>query len=175
MVYFDADGVLFPYDRNDYKGEKPPFIDLDKHVYLEKTADTRMKPIVLALSRVMPEELGTLSTVHPEPIIRAHQVIDKVQSIIREYPEINPCHIQFVSTDKRNFISDIRQRSLTKRDILFDDYNPNLYSWHLAGGLAVKVLNGNNSLETWHGDVIDIEHDPTEEIIGQILDLVQKV
>lgn len=35
---------------------------------------------------------------------------------------------------------------LTPMDILLDDYNPNLVKWKNAGGTAIKVLNGINSI-----------------------------
>lgn len=49
---------------------------------------------------------------------------------------------------------------LTKRDILIDDYNPNLQEWYRAGGTAIKFLNGINSRQSWGGPCIDQNIEP---------------
>ena len=40
------------------------------------------------------------------------------------------------------------------KDILIDDYNPNLYSWMSRGGTAIKYINNVNSVDSWVGSYI---------------------
>ena len=56
-----------------------------------------------------------------------------------------------VSKQKSSCITEIKGASLSRRDILIDDFNNNLFNWEASGGTAVKYLNGFNNPGSWHG------------------------
>ena len=61
-----------------------------------------------------------------------------------------------------SFIEWLRGSSITRKDILIDDYNPNLYSWMSRGGTAIKYINDFNSAGSWVGQCIA---DDTEDSV----------
>jgi hypothetical protein len=72
-----------------------------------------------------------------------------VHSVIPEFDVGS--HFIAVSKSKHSAITQLKGIELSKKDILVDDYNPNLLAWEVAGGTAVKYLNGINSPDSWYG------------------------
>ena len=61
-------------------------------------------------------------------------------------------------------------RTLSKKDVLIDDWNPNLQMWEKHGGTAIKYLNGINSADSWAGLKIT-EEMTADEIVEMLLSL----
>ena len=156
MIYFDMDGVLAQYKYIAYLGENPIWLRKEEHYFLniepyEQVLDTFKK-----LIKIIPEDVYVYTSVYGGDIeIRNVQIHDKMMWLEKYIPEFDigaHCIANSTGRDKRDNITAIRGMSLTKRDILIDDYNPNLFRWTMSGGKAIKCLNGINSLETWNGD-----------------------
>lgn len=72
-----------------------------------------------------------------------------------EIPEENWIFVHY-GDDKSKYI----KGGITEKDVLYDDHTPNCIQWKQAGGKAVKVLNGVNSLKkTWDGETFDAKAD----------------
>lgn len=72
-----------------------------------------------------------------------------------EIPEENWIFVHY-GDDKSKYI----KGGITEKDVLYDDHTPNCIQWTNAGGKAVKVLNGVNSLKkTWDGETFDAKTD----------------
>lgn len=54
-----------------------------------------------------------------------------------------------IQQKKTDFIPGGIRYDKNRIDILIDDYNDNLFEWIKAGGFAVKMINGVNSLDSW--------------------------
>ncbi len=158
MLAFDMDGVIAKYDRNGYvKNEDGimPFEIPGGHYFRNRDEDENALELFKKCVKMMPDETTIITTVSREFNIRYEQTIDKMEWVHERVLEFDVgSKFLALSNDKHNFIKDIRGMSLNKRDILIDDYNPNLFKWMLAGGTAIKYLNGINSPESWHGYIL---------------------
>lgn len=75
----------------------------------------------------------------------------------------NYCRVPFFKrifvpcgTSKAKGVERHIERSLTKDDMLIDDYNLNLFDWEEHGGTGIKYLNGiNHKKGTWKGLLLD--------------------
>lgn len=174
MIYFDMDGVLFRFDFDGYTGKPvPEFKKLGSHYFLHR------EPVSVALQlfkyclEAFPLDTYVLTSVCAEPEIRHEQVIDKIESLYRVAPEFDiGSHFIACAGDKRNNIIAIREMSLTHRDVLIDDYNPNLYKWIWSGGSAIKFLNGVNSHKSWHSYTL---HCTSDHIVEDFQVVLSKV
>ena len=156
MIYFDMDGVLAKYDLSGYTGECPEFKKLGAHYFAGLEADEVALDVFRTMYREIPGSVMVLTSVSLERDIRNEQTFDKIQWLLKNFPDFDfGAHFLSSSTEKRNLISNIRGMSLTKRDILVDDWNANLYAWANNGGTAVKYLNGLNSKDSWPGEYLD--------------------
>lgn len=89
--------------------------------------------------------------------------------IARHLPEIPPERRVFtpMGQNKSTYVS-----SLTRADVLLDDYNKNLRDWERAGGAAVKCVNNVNNRgqgrwggdigNLWRGPCVDYRSDPRD-------------
>ncbi len=156
MIYFDMDGVLARYDINGYTGDDPAFKKPGSHYFFNLEPDPTATEILKTLYKEIPGNVMVLTSVFSEREIRNEQTFDKINWLLKVFPDFDfGAHFLSCSTEKRNLISNIRGKALTKRDILIDDWNANLYAWANNGGTAIKYLNGLNSQESWPGEWLD--------------------
>ena len=88
----------------------------------------------------------------PEEVYYEH-VSDKIRAIQAALPELMPSHFfvtrgrtpQDCPLTKSQTAEKALGRRLTPKDVLYDDFNPNLEEWQEAGGTPIKVLNGINT------------------------------
>ena len=150
MIYWDMDGVLAVYDRDGYNFPNPKFREVGSHYFLDREPDKMAVKCFNDMYDLIGDQQFIITTVSPEPEIRNEQILDKIQWIMKYMPSFNiGTNFIAVTSDKRVFVTELRERSLTNRDVLIDDYNKNLYKWQLGGGTAVKYLNGQNSEISW--------------------------
>lgn len=156
MVYFDMDGVLAKYDITMYSSDKSPmWNEKGSHCFANCEVDETVYNIVESLAKAIGDDIYILTSVSSKSIeVRNEQILDKMKWIADNYPMLNLCNFMACESDKRNTISRIKGISLTKKDILIDDYNKNLYSWKSSGGTAIKYCNGINSVGAWPGPYI---------------------
>lgn len=158
MLYFDMDGVLFEYDAKGYVVNEDgdvPYNTIGLHYFRNRELDPVACEIFDRMLELYGDDVAIITTVSSNCYIRKEQVIDKIESIYDRFPTFDiGANFIAVSTDKRDFIQKIRGMSLNRRDILIDDWNPNLRKWAMAGGTAIKYCNGINSYSSWNGEKI---------------------
>ncbi len=130
-VFLDMDGVLCEYREN------ASVEDMHADGYFRSLRPRQ--PMLDAVKRLIETgetEVFILSAVFPE---RKNEATAEKNEWLNEYlPMINSDHRIFplCGTDKAGAVSGI-----SRSDVLLDDYSKNLFSWALAGGSAVKILN----------------------------------
>ena len=145
-VFFDLDGVLFEYNRDDYLGDNPKY--LQKKYYRNRPVDTKAAKLFIACLNDPTKEVYILSrtpTINDELSIAN----DKIANVLCTFPQINHRHIILNNLPKEQVIMQKFHRPLNKNDVLIDDYNKNLIAWENAGGIGIKYINEWNSKETW--------------------------
>ena len=170
MLWWDMDGVLFIYRREDYEGEDPNW--KKEGYYRNLLPDSTAKVVFNECCRLFPDDNGIITSVPIE--YRNRMTIDKIQSIDRHFPafDFGANFIAVSTKGKASILEYLRGRQLTKKDILIDDWNPNLYSWEMHGGTAIKWSNGENDPHSFTGIVIDAVTDSASDIITQICEIV---
>ena len=156
MICFDQDGVLAAYERDAYN-----FDDPEGPKFLQDGYFRTLKPNIVAINllekciEMCPNDTYIITSI-PNVPNKNKIIMDKLFWITSYIPKFN-IGTQFIApTDsKMTFIEWIRGSAITDKDILIDDYNPNLYSWMARGGTAIKYINGINHQETWVGDSLD--------------------
>lgn len=93
---------------------------------------------------------------------------EKFQWVKKHLPFIEEKHI-FIQICKENsdnptkaaYVSLLLRRALTKKDVLIDDYNKNLFEWTNAGGTAIKAVNELNNRKNipphWDGKTLKVD------------------
>ena len=161
MVYWDMDGVLATYSRDDYSYSEETnslaYLNIE-HYFLNRPIDSIGMDLFRACVKLLPDDTCVLTGVTNDSKRRFEHIIDKMTWIHSCCPEFD-VGSKFIalSTDKRNYITGIRGMTLTANDVLIDDYNINLYKWMAAGGTSIKYLNGINSKSSWSGRTINYE------------------
>ena len=152
MICFDIDGVLAKYVKEDYKDENgvENYKFLRPHYFLERDEDPFGIALINMCIDYFPSDTFIVTGVTPDLKYRNKIVIDKINWVDIKIPKLDiGTKFMATSSPKTEFIENIRGCSLTKRDILFDDYNKNLYAWLSRGGSAIKFRNEHNS--DWSG------------------------
>lgn len=74
---------------------------------------------------------------------------DKIYWLNKFLPKVKEDHMifTFCGENKTSYVPG----GIKPTDILLDDFNRNLENWRDEGGLAIKLLNGLNSKESWNG------------------------
>lgn len=157
MLYFDLDGVIAKYDKSMYIGDEPKFITEPYLSFKMLEADEYMHGLFKTCCDFFPDETYIMSAVYSGDMnVALNQMTAKLEWLRYEFPEFDLTHIIFTSSQgKPLHLSKIKDMALTSRDILIDDFNRNLYAWSIAGGTAIKYINGINHAETWDGLCID--------------------
>lgn len=155
MIFFDMDGVLAKYDRGGYNFEEedgPNY--LKKGYFLEREPDSGAVALFRKCLKVCPNDIYIITSV-PSGDKRNSIIFDKLAWIDKYLPEFDiGTHFIATTSSKMSFIEWLRGSSITSKDILIDDYNPNLYSWMSRGGTAIKYINNVNSVDSWVGSYI---------------------
>lgn len=180
-IYFDMDGVLAKYEREAYipidkpdssknadknavKGEEPlrPFEIPGRHYFRYVKPDNR---IINVLSHLIDDgeygiqkqnvNIHIISTLSKKGSLFVEQYNDKVNWIKEHIPNMPASEFYPALGEKRDIAVLLRNHRLDPSDILIDDYDVNLNSWRNAGGMAIKYLNGTNSLTHWKGPYFD--------------------
>lgn len=145
-AFFDMDGVLAVYERGMYLPDHtgtPPYMREELHVFRHCRPD----PVAIGLLRSF---LAAGVPVFGLTAIRSDLpwvYYDKIGWLREHVPELDPSErLVVASGDKAQAaMAASRSRTLDRTMLLLDDFNPNLWDWHRAGGTAVKYLNGLNT------------------------------
>lgn len=180
-IYFDMDGVLAKYERSAYLPLDQAAIDkLPKKIEVKGEDEIRLfeipgrhyfryvKPdnrIINVLSHLIEDNkygmykqnvtVHIISTLSKKGSLFVEQYNDKVAWIKEHIPNMPTSEFYPALGEKRDIAILLRNHKLDPSDILIDDYDVNLNSWRNAGGMAIKYLNGTNSLTHWKGPYFD--------------------
>ncbi len=174
MYVFDRDGTLYNYNYGWYTDKEHPWTDPETHVFLKDTLFSGMATLfnhlgytgdVCIISK-LPENLPSATL--------DNMVLDKLKHFVDDGFTIWNNNIHFTKLDKTAYFKKITGRLPNKDDFLFSDYQPELESWELIGGTAIKVLNGVNSINRWNGFYIHAEGSGAE-LIQAIADIKSKI
>lgn len=162
--YIDMDGVIAQYDRDAYVGDNPRWLKKNEHYFLNLQPDRKMLEFVDTLHqrcRYTGDDIFILTSLPYNGAIFNEQFHDKIAYLNKWFPYIDINHILISVTSKRDAVEYIQNHTLTKNDILIDDFNRNLVDWQNAGGTPVKYCNGINNpdsfdgLKLYHNNTID--------------------
>ncbi len=130
-VFVDMDGVLCEYRAG------ATLEDMETDGYFRSLAPRQaMLDAVKCLIESGESEVYILSSVLPQ---RKDEATEEKNAWLNEHlPAIDYTHRLFplCGSNKADAVDGI-----SKSDVLFDDYSPNLISWEAAGGSPVKILN----------------------------------
>lgn len=161
-IWFDMDGVLSLYDRNDYIGPNPNY--KKPHYFLTRPVNETMRQLFIRLAEyeysrvdkkyINVNHLGIISKVQPEIPKFIEETSDKSEWLRKRHfintpknkyspPELFTGH----NESKAKKVSSFLGRPLNQYDILIDDYNSNLEDWVAHGGTAIKYGLGDK--ESW--------------------------
>jgi hypothetical protein len=176
MVCFDLDGVLVKYEIDGYKFEDdggPEF--LKPGYFANRVADDMMLSVFKKCLKMCPKDTYIVTGIpNPSYEIRNGIILDKLSWLSKEVPEFDfGTHFIASTSDKMTLIEWIRESSITKKDVLIDDWNPNLYSWAARGGTAIKYLNGLNSKSSWVGPTLSCSS-TADTAFTNLMDIVIK-
>ena len=145
MAFIDMDGVLARYDWGIYLPDGtgvPPYMREELHVF----RDCRPDPVALSILRAF-VDAGVPSYILTG--IRSDLpwvYYDKIYWLESHAPWFDPGRMIVAPGDKAQAaMAASKAGCITKKMLLLDDFNPNLWDWDRAGGCAVKYLNGVNS------------------------------
>ncbi len=171
--FFDADGVLFRYERHAYAGLKPLYIQPNKHYFRDLKPDLKMLNLIqkLTLHKKSSDEIYILTSVpNNELTINEHRS-DKKFSFAKWYPSVKPCNIIISVIPKPDAAQHTIGTRLSSHDILIDDYNKNLNDWQSAGGTGIKYCNGINTPATFSGTKINKQTDSVNHMLNVLLSI----
>lgn len=174
MICFDLDGVIFKYDTRDYMSiDNNPPAYLTPGCFRHKEPDEKILKVFKRCLKVCPNDTYIVTGVPPVEC-RNQIILDKIMCVNDTIPEFDiGTHFIAATGDKMSFIEWIRGSSITKKDILVDDWNPNLYTWAARGGTAIKYINGINTPESWVGDILDSTLSENELFL-ELMDIIVK-
>ena len=173
--FFDADGVLFEYDRDAYCGENPLYLQKNRHYFRNLEPDRKMLKLMDSLNREIrysKDEIFILTSLTNNGAIFNEHFHDKIISFNKWYPYIDIDHILISNTSKRDAVEYITNNPIRNEDVLIDDYNKNLIEWQDAGGTSIKYCNGINNPLSFDGLKLNDKTDEKENSITKMLDLL---
>lgn len=155
-IWFDMDGVLSLYDRNDYISPNPNY--KKPHYFLTRPVNTTMKQLFAKLAaskHISLGHIGIISKVQPEIPKFIEEASDKsewvdkhlMKPILDFHNRLHPPLFTGHNESKAKKVSSFLNRPLNQYDILIDDYNSNLEDWVAHGGTAIKYGLGDK--ESW--------------------------
>lgn len=170
-TFWDLDGVIFKYEREAYVGDNPTYanpgyfrkreIDNVAYALLEKArkdASCTINILSRGSTRLDEEQ-------------RKNIIEDKKNNVSDVIPWLPDTNILITELSKVEEAVLKLGRSLSKNDILIDDFNENLISWTNAGGSAIKYLNGLNSESSYDGPKLKngVLIDASDDVIYRFL------
>lgn len=166
MISFDMDGVLAKYDWDGYTKETDGVLNyLRPGYFLERIPDYNAITLIKRCYELFPNETYIITSV-PNNEHRNRIVLEKLQWINKYIPEFDiGTHVICTTSNKMSFIEWLRGSTITKNDILIDDFNRNLYSWQMRGGTSIKWMNGLNSPESWYGPILNEDDQCTPDVL----------
>jgi hypothetical protein len=170
--FFDADGVLFLYERDAYSGSNPKWLRKNEHYFRNLQPDMRMRECIDLLHervRYTGDEIYILTSLRNDGLIFNEHLHDKIVSFQKWFEYIDIDHILISTGQKRDTVEYITNNEVTNSDILIDDFNVNLNEWSQAGGTAVKYCNGINTPSSWLGHKLNETNDANPKDMATIL------
>lgn len=153
-LWFDKDGVLAQYDYSIYEAEygaPAPWKIRNTHVF--RSIDPYQN-MCAAFKRIYKESADKpiserrcnikVLTAVSDGLTLSEHVMDGMHWCKKNL-ELKERDFYACAVSKESIPVSLRAE-ITRYDILLDDYNPNLIKWKEAGGTAVKVVNGINSI-----------------------------
>lgn len=150
--WFDMDGVMAVYNREDYRDANPQY--LKEGYYKGLQPDKYIKRLIEYLNRRADCDVYILTKVSPMSDVRWYQVSDKLDWLHKHFPFLDDTQFFYTIGDKDVLARAVLRRNLNSGDVLMDDYNPNLIGWENSGGSSIKYLNGLNNPESFDGKMI---------------------
>lgn len=172
--FFDADGVLFLYERDAYKGDDPLWLRKNGHYFRNLEPDRKMLELVDLLSaktRYTGDEVFILSSLSNNGMIFNEHFHDKIVSFNKWFPYIDIDHIIISTGSKRDVVEYITNNPVTRSDILVDDFNRNLEEWKKYGGTSLKYCNGINNPDSFDGLKLNFTEKSVDETLQYLLNL----
>lgn len=160
--WFDMDGVLVKYNKNDFIGDNPPFLQLNKHYFRNLEPDNLMVKTLRYLHKFTNHDIYILTTVSSDSDVQKEQISDKSMWLNKHCPFIDIKNQFIPVTDNKtatainilNNIYNTDSHQLSPQNILIDDFNKNLNDWKNANGTAVKYINGVNNPDSFDGHIL---------------------
>lgn len=136
-IFFDMDGTLAEWRA------AANFSDLFRKGYFRTLAPM---PLTGYANRLAENGSGVDAYILSAYLPESYAFAEKNEWVDEHVPSIDRAHRIFVHDGvcKAEAIMEAMNRPLTKCDILVDDYTLNLNAWQMAGGKAIKWLNGIN-------------------------------
>lgn len=175
--FFDADGVLFRYDRDAYVGEDPLWLRKNSHYFRNLEPDRRLLKVMDNLFkeiRYTGDNVYILTSLVNNGMIFNEHFHDKIVSFNKWFPYIDIDHIIISSGPKREVVEYITDNTLSDTDILIDDYNKNLLDWERSGGTSIKYCNGINNPDSFNGMRI-LPDTPADTILNDLLSISKRI
>lgn len=172
--FFDADGVLFLYEREAYVGEDPIWLRKNQHYFRNLTPDKKMLEVVDMLSakaRYTDDEIYILTSLSNNGIIFNEHFHDKIVSFHKWFPYIDIDHILISTGPKRDVVEYVTNNPITENDILIDDFNRNLVEWRNSGGISIKYCNGINDPASFDGKKLLSQTQSPDDMLRYLLNL----
>ena len=149
--WFDMDGVLNKYIREDYTGDNPLFLQEGKHYYECLPPNYNALKLLKMLQNNKSFDVFILTLLPNDESIRCEHILDKLLWLKKYAPFIYATQFKPAFGLKSIAAMKIKSRKLTKDDILIDDFNFNLLDWQERGGTSIKYINDVNSPSSWNG------------------------
>lgn len=154
--FFDMDGTLVVYEQHIFLCEnKPWYTNIRGTNYFAKAKpyDNSLAFIKHLIANDEDVYLLTSLDITPKHMSDYEEHVTGKYNWTKQYlPELDAsrlliCNPQIQGKFTKSIIAaDILGRTLTKQDLLIDDYNPNLQDWLEAGGMPIKMINDVNSV-----------------------------
>ena len=150
---FDVHGTLFKYSYDLYTS-KPLWYSEGRHPFVDDIPFMSMQYLLIDLQKDGYDVRSLCKISVGTEVAKEEQRSDVRDNLAKYYPNLpSNCYCFCEGNKSEEFKKD--GKVLTKEDILFDDYQPNLLEWERMGGTSIKVLNGINSITTWYGKYVD--------------------
>lgn len=170
--FIDMDGTLANFHKN------PKFLELmfSEGYFQHLEAFPNLASAVGRLCREEGVEVYVLSSIPESEYSRImHEKMQWLKQQRIELP-LKRCLFPLVGMNKAKYVQQMLDITLSKRDILLDDYNKNLEEWCAGGGSAVKFVNDFNDRgkngSLWKGKRI-YYHWRSRVILDKLIDLCE--
>ncbi len=172
------DGCIVRYEREGYAGEEPPFLKKNGHYFGNLKPDENMLELMYRLYLMQvadPEayQVYVLTSIAGGSAIFNEHFHDKIVWLSKYAPYIDINHVLISVTSKRDAAEYITNHTITRKDILIDDFNRNLNEWVAAGGTAIKYYNGINSPDSFNGNHLRYDSTTDKNLVSMLVWLTE--